>query len=105
MERIKLSKDEKKVLRLVSTGDNCPADFSKHIFNGCVKSLERKGLVKGAYISGGYVEAVRLTSEGRCYLSEYPNLNNPINWSMIGGIGGIIGTIVAILALCISCMR
>lgn len=93
MERIKLSKDEKKVLRLVSTGKNCPSDFSKHIFNGCVKSLERKGFVKGGYISGGEVEAVRLTSEGRCYLSEYPNLTNPVNWGMVGGIGGIIAAI------------
>lgn len=55
MERIKLSKNEKKVLLLVSSGQDCPDSFPAYIFAGCVRSHERKGLVKGAYVEGGGV--------------------------------------------------
>ncbi len=107
MEEIRLSKNEKKVLRLIVSGNDCPDTFPMHIFVGCIRSLERKGLVKGAYTEGGGVEAARLTSEGRCLLAENPKLSNRINWKSIidttlwaiGAIGGLAG-FIALLRTC-----
>ena len=54
MERIRLGKDEKKVLRMVAVGRGvCPSEYPSHAFNASVRSLEQKGLVKGAYEEGG----------------------------------------------------
>lgn len=103
MERIKLTKEEKKVLLLISTGYDCPDSFPAYIFTGCVRSLERKGLVKGAYVEGGGVEAARLTSDGRVFLAENPKLRNPINWVRI--IEFAIPVIISIIALFISCSK
>lgn len=103
MERIKLTKEEKKVLLLISTGGDCPDSFPAHIFTGCVRSLERKGLVKGAYVEGGGVEAARLTSDGRVFLAENPKLRNSINWVRI--IEFAIPVIISIIALFISCSK
>lgn len=103
MKRIKLTKEEKKVLLLISTGCDCPDSFSAHIFTGCVRSLERKGLVKGAYVEGGGVEAAWLTSDGRVFLAENPKLRNPINLVRI--IEFAIPVIISIIALFISCSK
>ena len=103
MGEIKLSKNEKKVLRLVSLGEDCPDSFPSHVFAGCVRSLERKGLVKGAYVEGGGVEAARLTPEGRLHLAENPKLWNPVSWVRI--IEFAIPVIISIIALCISCTK
>lgn len=103
MKEIRLSKNEKKVLLLISTGGDCPDSFPAHIFAGCVRSLEREGLVKGAYVEGGGVEAARLTSDGRVFLAENPKLRNPVNWVRI--IEFAITVILSIIALCISCSK
>ncbi len=103
MERTKLTKEEKKVMLLVASGGDCPDSFPAHVFAGCVRSLERKGLVKGAYVEGGGVEAARLTSDGRVFLAENPKLRNPINWVRI--IEFAIPVIISIIALFISCSK
>ena len=106
MERIRLTKEEKKVLLLISTGDDCPDSFPAHIFTGCVRSLERKGLVKGAYVERGGVEAVRLTSDGRMFLAENPKLKNPLDWKWIITTAiAAAGLITAIIFGCIICSK
>ena len=85
--------------------ENCPDMFPAYVFSGCVRSLERKGLVKGAYESGGNVIAARLTKEGGCYLAEYPELKNPINWAALGAIIALITLIVMIIGLFIACSK
>ena len=70
MERIHLNKDEKTVLRMIAGGITvCPAL--------CVRSLERKGLVKVAYIEGGDSEDIVLTDYGRKLLRNNPKLYHP----------------------------
>lgn len=103
MEEIRLSKNERKVLLLISTGKDCPDSFPAHIFAGYVPTLERKGLAKGAYMEGGGVEAARLTSEGRVFLAEHLKLRNPIDWVRI--IEFAIPVIISIIALCILCSK
>lgn len=104
MKRIKLTKEEKGTLRIVDMfNGKCPSFFPLHAYNLSVRSLERKGLVKAAYMEGGGVEDARTTDEGKLYLCENPNLRNPINWTVIGVIAGILSIIVSVIALFISC--
>lgn len=106
MERIKLSKTEKKVLFMLSAGladgqTAVPSD--KYAL--AIRSLHDKGFVFGAFVEGGGVEAARLTNKGRLYLYDNPNLNNPIDWSKVAAITGILALIVAVIALFVSCSR
>lgn len=104
MKQIKLTKEEKETLRIVDKfNDQCPCSFPLHVYNLSVRSLERKELVKAAYIEGGGVKSVKITDEGKHYLCENPNLRNPINWTVIGVIAGILSLIVSVIALFISC--
>lgn len=104
MKRIKLTKEEKKTLRIVDKfNGKCPCGFPLHVYNLSVRSLERKGLVKAAYLEGGAVEDARTTDEGKHYLCDNPNLRNPINWTVVGVIAGILSLIVSVIALFISC--
>lgn len=97
MERISLSRTEKAVLRMVAGGQyTCPADYPLHIFNAAVRSLDRKGLVQGAYDMGGNVSDSMLTQDGRMYLAENPNLRNPINWVVVLSVITITISIIAL---------
>ncbi len=81
MERIKLTKNQKRVLRMVAQGqDVCPAEFPSHTFNASVRFLQQQGLMDATFDEGGSVEDSKLTNEGRQYLAENPGLCNPINW-------------------------
>lgn len=103
MERIKLSRKEKQVLRLLSMKEKKRPDmFPEHEYNPALRSLERKGLVKVIWVQGNTVWHVSLTNEGNMYLSENPNLYNPINWELVIGV---ISAIIAFVALFVSCTR
>lgn len=84
MNRIKLSRNEKTVLRLVATGQNHSDRFSDEVFAGFVQWLEDYGLVKGAYVEGGGVESATLTLHGKAYIAEHPGImdNRPF-WKKI----------------------
>lgn len=106
MERIKLSKSEKTVLRFVANSiECCPADYPRHVYNGAARLLCEKGLVKVAFVEGGDVEDARLTPYGRRYLAEYPDLRNPVEWSVIATIASIIAAITSIIALFVACSK
>lgn len=105
MKRVKLSKAEKTVFRMIASGqDFCPATFPADVFNYCVRSLESLGFVKGYYIEGGSVEAAKLTPLGRQYLAEYPRLNNPIDWKWVVttliAVGMLLVGIASLLTAC-----
>lgn len=107
MERIKLSKQEKEVLRIVkSCGANCPSMYPLHVFNTCVHSLKRKGLVDASFVRGGNtVWTAKVSVYGRLYLIENPNLRNPIPWKAISVIIALLAFIVSIIALFVSCSK
>lgn len=92
MKRVKLSKAEKTVFRMIASGQGfCPATFPADVFNYCVRSLESLRFVKGYYIEGGSVEAAKLTPLGRQYLAE-----QPYNWKWV------ITTLIAVGMLLIG---
>ena len=104
MERIKLIKEEKKVLRLLSKhGVQSLDTIPRSQVRRALRSLEEKHLIRAAWMEGGDYEAVRLTRNGSDYLVENPSLINPIDWKWwIGTAIGVATLTVAIIALCIA---
>ncbi len=103
MERIRLTKSEKAVLRMIANGVvECPAEYPLHLFNGAVRMLQQKQLIHVAFAEGGSIVDVRLTDYGKQYVAEYPHLANPINWNTLIAI---IGVLVSIIALCVACNK
>lgn len=80
MERIKLSKEEKVVLRLLQNTDVCLEAYPVHTFCAAVRSLQRKRLARGFWSEEAGLVAAILTEEGVIYLSVNPSLRNPVDW-------------------------
>lgn len=100
MERIKLTKREKRVLRTLSRQSFAAlSEFDA----AAIRSLDSQGLVQGAFIEGGGVEDAKLTNYGKEYLADNPKLWNPIDWkwivtATIGAIAATTGTIALFIA-------
>ena len=108
MEKIELSKGEKKVLRLLNKhGQESLDTMARSLLRRVLRSLESKGLTKVAWVEGGDFEAVRLTRQGRDYLIENPRLRNPRDWKWILTLGvaliGALGSVATLIALLRSC--
>ena len=104
MERVKLTKSEKTVLRMVAGGIR-PKEFPTHIYTSSVMSLEHIGLVKAYWgEEGGLPVDTELTDHGAMYLAENPGLHNPIDWKWVVTIGiAAIAAITGVAALFIAC--
>lgn len=95
MERIKLSKREKQVLRILcQQGYDGLSEFD----DAAVRSLDHQGLVRGAYVEGGGVEDARLTNYGKEYIADNPKLRNPVNWVAITTVA-LTGLLLCIILL------
>ena len=100
MERIRLSKREKRVLRtLRRQGFEALSEFDA----AAVRSLDNQGLVRGAYVEGGGVEDAVLTNYGKEYIADNPKLRNPVNWNKVAAIAAIVGVIVTVVLFIIGC--
>ncbi len=100
MERIKLSKREKQVLRILcQQGYDGLSEFD----DAAVRSLDALGLVKGAYLESGGVEDAKLTTMGKEYLRGNPHLYNPVNWAMVSAIVAIVGSFGTIITIIVTC--
>ncbi|MBO7507884.1 MAG: hypothetical protein J6T67_10945 [Paludibacteraceae bacterium] len=106
MERIWLSEDEKKVLRLVNGGKKRPRGYSSSIYVKALTTLEEKKLVKANWAETEDEPLdVRMTPKGDDYLSSNPSLRNPINWVAVSAIAAILAFVVALIALFVACGR
>ena len=98
MERIKLTKREKAVLRILSKqGYEALSEFDA----SAVRSLSELGFVKAAFTEGGGVEDAKLSTMGKEYLRVFPSLRNPIRLE-ISSVTCIIAAIVSIIMLFIA---
>lgn len=103
MERIKLSKAEKQVLRELHRGNNnIPNGIDNYTFVDAVLSLTDKRLIKSA-VNGDKVMDCKLTAKGYAYIRSNPHLHNPVNWSAIAAIASIATAIATTLALFVAC--
>ncbi len=92
MQRIKLSKNEKTVLRLLMDGNEAEA------VELCNKTYAYVGLsdyklVRCALIEGREIEAIKLTWRGQNYVNENPRLRNPINWAAVASVISMLAII------------
>ena len=102
MERTRLSKREKAVLRTLEMSDFTHlSDFDKY----AVAHLHDLGLLQAAFEEGHVPIDAALTTYGKEYLRANPHLHNPIRWNVITAIASTITALVAILALIIACTR
>ena len=106
MKRIKLTRDEKQVLRLVATGRECPDTYPHSTYSAGLKGLEREMLVFVARDESHAVVDARLTDYGRQYLAENPRLHNPVSWRWIITTAlTAIAACAAVAALFIACVK
>ena len=105
MERIRLSRNEKQVLRELKRGnDNVPAGMDNFTFADAVLSLTEKKLVQ-SIVNYEEVIDLRLTIKGYAYLSGNPRLLNPADWTLVAAIAACVAAVSATLALFIACGR
>ena len=101
MERIKLSKREKQVLRTLSRQN---FDALSEFDTAAIRSLASHGLVQGAFVEGGGVEDAKLTTMGKEYMRDNPRLRNPVNWGKVAAITAILSIVVTIVLFIIGCV-
>ena len=100
MERIRLTKREKRVLRLLSSNR---FDMLSTLDYPALRVLHDAGFVHVALIEGGVPEAARLTDFGKEYIADNPRLRNPTDWGKVAAIASIVGIIVTIVLFIIGC--
>lgn len=104
MERVRLTKEEKRVLRWLQRNNGGKLkQIEKLAFAPAVRSLEQKGLVRGFWSEEvGLVDAA-LTESGETYIFFNPRLQNPINWNKVTAIAACISAFAAVLGLLVAC--
>lgn len=105
MERIKLTKAEKRVLiNIALQSDYLPHGYSQELYSACVALLEKKGLVRASWEEGHNIVDVHITDYAISYIEQNPKLSNPVDWKWIVTI--IITSLTAVasvIALFVAC--
>lgn len=103
MERVRLTKAEKQVLRELYRGNaNVPYDMDNYTHFEAVVSLTDRRLIKSV-VNGDKVIDAKLSAKGHAYIRSNPRLSNPIDWSKIAAIASITTALATSLALFIAC--
>lgn len=103
MEKIKLSKQEKIVLRTIASGEKNTPLLNDGQFFIAVVQLKAKSLVDAA-INYDKIESIRLSYYGKAYMQANPSLSNPIDWWRVCQTAATIITAIATtIALFIAC--
>ncbi len=96
MERIKLTKREKQIFKILY---NKGFEGLSPDCNVPLLTLQNKGLVRAFFVEGGIAIDAYLTAKGKEYIAENPKLRNPMNMELISIIASVIAAIAALLAL------
>ncbi len=99
MERIYLTKEEKKIL--ISISERRLTEEDGKIYADVISSLEAKKLVVVKYNYNEVID-VQLTLYGGFYLRNNPKLHNPISWQKIISVSTTTTAIVSLVALILS---
>lgn len=105
MDKIKLSKNAKKVLLALHNGlEHCPYNMDSSVFADGADELEVYHLIQTMRQEGGGIVDARLTHKGRSYMAANPTLSNPTDWKwIIATLLSSIAVLVSIIALFIAC--
>lgn len=105
MERIRLTRDEKKVFRLLIKRDiRVPEGMTVERHYLAALSLKEKGLVNTEDGLRG-IKTGSPTLKGSAYLKENPKLRNPLPVDEIIRVVTVIGAFAAVAALIVGCCR
>lgn len=105
MERINMTKTEKKVLKELYAGrTDVPSDISYDAYADAARTLRKLGFVKCTFLTNGKIASIKLSSIGRNYIFNNSSLGNPINWSKWAAIAGIATALIALAAIVIGCV-
>ena len=101
MERIKLTKREKKVLRALQTDtfDSLSREDKHAVF-----SLQAEGLVIASWYEGGEVASAHLSLKGVHYMKENPKLRNPVNLLLLA-LATILLTLLNVIILIVKLIK
>ncbi len=77
------------LLRSLSVGDINNALLGEKETFLLAKSLTRKGLADAVFNYDEIVD-IKISYEGKAYMSVYPSLRNPINWDRIIALATLI---------------
>ena len=104
MEKLKLTKSEKRVFRLLASGfTGIPSDIPYDRYILAVRSLKDKGLVYCSFLTDDTLWVIRITEKGRFYIFENPNLKNPVDWNKIAALAAIVSAILALVTILVGC--
>lgn len=105
MQRIPLSRNEKRLLRNVAADVGYwPDGMSDEVLACCASVLEHAGLIRVAWETGHVPAGATLTNFGKAYMIANPHLRGPVDWKWI--VGTIVAATVAatgIIALLTAC--
>lgn len=105
MERIKLTREEKKLfLNFSRRNISIPDGMTEEQFNYAVVQLSKKNLISIEMGVKG-LKAASLTHEGKAYLAVNPSLRNPFPWDITMKAATLIAAVAATTALFIGCCR
>lgn len=97
MDKIKFSKDEKRVLLALAKGEY-PNQVPEQDY-GIMNLLEVYNLVSTTKVIGDRMIAPHLTDRGKAYLTANPKLKNP---SILDDKKYVINTIISVAALTVA---
>ncbi len=83
------------LLRTLHAGDVDNALLEQKEMFLLAKSLERKGLIDAKF-SYSTIEDMRISYEGKAYMSVNSSLKNPINWDRIIAMATLVFTVLGI---------
>lgn len=102
IERITLTKGAKALLRALGDDASRFGTDMLQARESAALELERKGLVRCAWVEGRKdVDAVRLTLAGDYLLTVNPSLRPPIAWQVAEVLLAIIKRLIVIVALAV----
>ena len=104
MEKIRLTKAEKAVLREIANTPITTPEHKDEAYICALHDLEQKGFVDCSMLKQAVMRA-GLTTYGFAYLHSNPKLRNPLPWDKIFGGASIIAAIAAVAALFVGCIR
>lgn len=105
MERIYLTRGERRVLRWLRENRGALPSLAPASFCRAVRALEREHLVRAWWADDdddGFIEG-ELTGEGRDYLEDNPRLLNPVNWSAVAAWIAAVASLGTLLVALLAC--
>lgn len=106
MDRLRLSKDERVVLRQISLGlKDSSLTMSEDRYRLACINLDRLRLIRVAWLEGYHILSVSLTEYGVSYLAWNPRLRNPINYKKLMFIVACVSLVASTVVAVIACSR